>query len=168
MRKFYVFIVVFVILLFCLIVPAQAASYTLYSSVSTGDSAVSNLMSIYMNDSDYDPFNQYFCGSFGQSDYYLFYSKNLAEEYKYIRYYRLQVGNGFQYRFEHGSGNNLQIITNGYLGVGNVENSASYFTERQFGFFYVITVLLLVITPLVIFRTFRRRQHVRSDRGWTL
>lgn len=167
-RSFLLLLVLLLVAFSVTLINASAANYALFSSVSASDSSVNNLMSLYMNEPDYDPFNQYFCGAFGQYDYYLFYSPNLAEDYKFIRYYRQQVGNGYQYRFEHGTGSNLQIITNGYLGVGNVENSASYFTERQFGFFYVITVLLLVITPLVIFRTFRRRQHVRSDRRWTL
>lgn len=150
------------------IVPVGAANYTLYGNLSSNDTITQNLIGVYTNQEDYDPFNQYYVARIGQYDYFLFYGRDLSEDYRFIRYYGTQDGVGMRYNYVIGSGNNLNVNRSGYMGVGNVPETSAFLNEKQFGFQYVITVLTLLITILILFRTFRRRQRVRSDRGWTL
>lgn len=155
-------------LLTSLLITCSAANYTLYGNLSSNDTIVSNLIGVYTNQDDYDPFNQYYVARIGQYDYFLFYGRDLSEDYKFIRYYGTQDGVSMRYNYVIGSGSNLNVNRNGFIGVGNVPETSAFLSEKQFGFLYVITVLTLLITILILFRTFRRRQRVRSDRGWTL
>lgn len=166
-RFIYSFPIILILFIF-LSFPSFAANYTLYGNLSSNDTIVSNLIGVYTNQEDYDPFNQYYVARIGQYDYFLFYARDLSEDYKFIRYYGTQDGVSMRYNYVIGSGNHLNVTRNGFMGVGNVPETSAFLNEKQFGFQYVITVLTLLITILILFRTFRRRQHVRSDRGWTL
>lgn len=162
-----VFLFVVGFLLFSLI-GCSAANYSLYASVSSNDSVVNNLIGIYLNSDTYDPFNQYFCGRFGQYDYILFYGKNLTEGGDYIRYTGTYNGNQLQYTYTTGHEDQININYQNYIGVGNVPGSIQNDKHSQFGFGYVIMVLVILISILFLFKTFRKVYRPRSDKGYTL
>ena len=146
-----------------------AESFNLYSSMSSSDSIAQNLIGLYLNQDDFDPFNQYYCCRVGQYDYRLFYAKNLAEYYKYIRYSAVSgQGPAYVYQYDYGSGSDLQINTGGYVGVGNIEHSVLSDKAENFKAGYVIIALWFLITIFVIFKVLRLRIHSHESRGWRL
>lgn len=165
-----IFLLAFFLLIFVgtLAFPVFAANYTAYSSVSSSDSVTKNLIGIYRNSPDFDPFNQYVVCRTGQYEYYVFYAKNLAEDYKYYRYHGT-VNQGYvNYYYDSGEGNNLRINTAGYKVVGNVEDSIASEQFETFKFQFVLIPLAILLLVLLIFKTFKRRYVARRSSGWDL
>ena len=167
-KNLFLTVLILLALFCCLCSVAFAQSYTLYSSVGETDTNTRNLIGLYQNSPYYDPYNQFFVCRTGQYEYHIFFGKNLSYEYRYYRYYGTNQG-GYQqtYYFDSGSGNNLQIAHNGYVGVGNVENSLQSDKAETFKFQYVIIILTLLITSVFLFKVFKMRFN-GSDRrkGW--
>lgn len=144
-----------------------AENFTLYSSVGINDTNTRNLIAIYQNCPDYDPFNEFEVARVGQYDYRIFYGKDLDNgDYQYFSYYGIQSGAGVRYYYGGGSGSNLYLDKQGYVTVGNVVNSLSSPEASEFKFQYIVISCILFITILIIFKTFRKRISLRSSGGW--
>lgn len=151
----------------CFSIISFADSYSLYGSLSASETIANNMVGLYMNQPDYDPYNEFFVFRNGQYSYLLVYGKNLADSYNYIGYEGQQTGYQINYHYTFGSGDNLSINNNGYVGVGNLEHSIKSDKAEQFKFQYVSIVLLILLVLFVMFKVFRIRVHDRKERGWT-
>lgn len=169
-KNFFLTVLILLALLSCLCSVAFAQSYTLYSSMGETDTNTRNLIGMYQNSPYYDPYNQFFVCRTGQYEYHIFFGKNLSDEYRYYKYYGQNLG-GYQqtYYFDAGTGSNLQINYNGYVGVGNVENSIMSEKAESFKFQYIIIILTILITIVVLFKVFKLHYN-SSDRrkGWRI
>lgn len=145
-----------------------AESFSLYSSVGINDTNTRNLIAIYQNSPDYDPFYEFEVARVGQYDYRIFYGKDISNgEYKYFSYYGINQGaSGIRYYFGGGSGSNLYLDKNGYVTVGNVENSLRSSEADSFRYQYVMISCAIILLIFVFFRFMKKRYHVRSGRGW--
>lgn len=143
------------------------ANFTLYGSLQPNDSIVNNLVSVYINEPDYDPFNEYIVFRSGQYDYHLCYSQSLSGDYKDIHYYAVQNGYNLNYYVEVISGSELAITYNGYQTCGNVQGSYSVERANNYKFQSITITLSIILVIAILFKTFRKRFKAKSG-GWMI
>lgn len=163
-------ILVLVILSSFIVLPCSAASYSLYGSLGSNDTIVNNLVGLYLNQIDYDPYQEYYVARVGQYDYMLFYSDKLFDgDYSYIRYHLLNPGSyNSYYVYEFGEGSNLSISAGSYVGVGNVSDTILSERVSSFKFQYVILVLSFLFIVVFLFKSFSKHFKTRSSKGWDI
>lgn len=161
------FCVLFLFLLLFTSAIGYAENYSLFSSLNPEDNIAKNLVGFYINQPDYDPYNEYYCCRTGQYDYYLFYGRSLSGDYKYIHYYGVQNGYNLSYFYSVGGGSNLIISSNGFIGVGNIENSIISDKAENYKYYFVITILLFLICFVLIFKFFKVHFKSKSG-GWDI
>lgn len=162
-----VFLVLFVAVFMSFSVTALSASVSVYAGVSDSDQIVKNLIGIYQNDNSYDPFNEYVVLRSGQYEYYVFFGKDLSDDYRYYRYYGTQNGYNTVWQIDTGTGNNLRIDSHGYLYVGNTQGAINSEKETSNKYLYVIMSVAILIAIVVIFKTFRQR-YTPTKKGWSV
>ena len=94
---------------------ASAASYSLYSSCSPSESAVVNLIGVWRNQTNYNPFDEYLVCRTGQYEYFLFYGSDLNSDYSYIRYFASSSGYNTVWSVAFGSGSSLSVNYGNYM-----------------------------------------------------
>lgn len=145
-----------------------AEEFTLYSSVGVNDTNTKNLIAIYQNSPNYDPFYEFEVARVGQYDYRIFFGRDLdSGEYEYFQYYGIPDGYNVHYYYGGGVGSNLLLNKNGYITVGNVQNSLKSNDAESYKFQYTVLAILFFITILFGFHIFRVKIRARSaSRGW--
>lgn len=163
---FYVLLGSFLVIQFVLI--AHGESFNLYSSVGVNDQNTKNLIAIYQNSPNYDPFYEFEVARVGQYDYRIFFGRDIdSGDYEYFSYYGVPNGYNVNYYYGGGTGSNLLLNKNGYITVGNVENSLKSADAESYKFQYTVIAILFLITILFSFHIFRVKIRARSgSRGW--
>lgn len=159
--------------LLCILVSVSLSSYaenfTLYQSVGTNDTITRNLIAIYQNSPEYDPFYEFEVARVGQYDYRLFYGKDISSgDYNFYQYVGVPTTSGINYQYSGGTGSNLYLEKRGYMTVGNVENSFSSPEANQFKFQYVLIVFTFLFAVLALFKIFKQKVQFRSSRRWKM
>ena len=162
-----VFLVLFTV---CLIPVSFAENFTLYSSVSSSDIQVKNLIGIYQNSPEYDPYNEFEVARVGQYDYRIFFGHDLdAGVYTYLQYYGYQTGYGsISWGYAGGTGSNLYIDKNGYMTVGNVQNTIKSPDAETFKYQYVLSAVAILVAVVFLFKSFRQKIVAKPQRGWRI
>lgn len=146
-----------------------AENFTLYSSVGSNDTITRNLIAIYQNSPNYDPYYEFEVARVGQYDYRLFYGADISDgQYNFYQYVGVPSSSGINYFYSGGNGTNLYLDKRGYVTVGNVENSLSSSEANTFKFQYVLLALSFIVTIFFIFKTFRQTVKMKSSGGWRI
>lgn len=146
-----------------------AENFTLYSSVQSSDQIVRNLISIYQNSPNYDPFNEFEVARVSQYDYRLFYGRDISSgPYNFFQYTLYTSTSGSNYIYTGGSGTDLYLDKRGYMTVGNVENSFSSPEANQYNFQYVLIVFVFFFAIIALFKIFKQKMRFNSQKGWRI
>lgn len=159
-EKKIIIILLIINFIFMLIVPAQAASYSLYGSVNSDTSQVSLLIDYLTNDNRYKIGDHFIIARTGEYEYICFFG-DLPTSYNYIEYYRYSISQyATNWQIRTGSGSNLSINTNNYTYVG--DQSGGLLPIRLYSNFYYRYNLFIIpaIAVIVIFFTFRPKKGV--------
>lgn len=150
--------------------PVFAEQFSLYSSVSPSDTIVKNLIGIYQNSPDYDPYNEFEVARVGQYDYRIFYGRDIdSSDYSYFQYYGVQSGVGaVNWAYAGGVGSSLHLIKLNYMTVGNVVNTIKSSEAESFKFQYVALGLAFFALIIFLYKVFRFKISSRPSRGWRI
>lgn len=139
------------------IVPVKADSVSLYASVDDSNNTVNLLGDIMRNDPAYDPYNEYVIVRSGEREYRLYFGEDLSKSsvrYTYIPSYMANPASLSRSNVN----TNLDIISNGYTYVGNINGSLASSSVDNYKTNYVLSVCAIILVIFVIFKIFRRER----------
>lgn len=141
----------------CLIIPVKADNVSLYGSLDDSNNIANLLGDVMRNDPAYDPYNEYVIVRSGEREYRLYFGEDLSKssvKYTYIPSYMANPASLSRSNVN----NSLDIISNGYTYVGNINGSLASSSVDNYKTNYVLSVCAILIVIFVIFKIFRRER----------
>lgn len=135
-------------------ISASAESFGLYGNLDDNNQYCNLLIDYYYNTDDFDPFFEYVCFRADQYRYMLVYGKDLdGDDLGYISYTASYMS--YPSSFSTGSLTSLDLSSNGFSYVGNVEGSltSQQFNDMKTKFFIVSGIFLFLL--VFLYKVFR-------------
>lgn len=162
------------IVFFCLLLPASAASHTATVDLAATNSYGIILYDTYRNRSDYDPYNQFVIWQETSGVYYLAYGASLdqGQPVTILKYDRSGISSNYSLSISTDNNFSLscgrfQYVSNCGQKFGNFSLASSTHEDFKFKYIFIISIVLFLI--VFLFFVFRKKTltNIRG-KGWTV